>query len=131
MTALPEEPGSLDRYSPETLFYATFAALLEDFWLKPFAYQPQYSVTRKKVSQFIMGSERTKNKCLSKQDLVDKQIYQFKLTHINLVDIQVADGKVSLDAPMSLLAKIPHNIHGEFVVGNVNCFPIITSYDCW
>lgn len=53
MMALPKEPGSLDQYSPETLFYATFAALLEDFWLKPYAYQLQYSVSRKERTQFI------------------------------------------------------------------------------
>ena len=34
-----KEYGSLDRYSLETLFHATLAALLEDFWLKPYAYQ--------------------------------------------------------------------------------------------
>ena len=51
--AIPRGPGSLDRYSPETLFYATFAALFEDFWIKPCAYQLQHSVTRKEITQFI------------------------------------------------------------------------------
>lgn len=43
----------------------------------------------------------------------------------------MTDGYVVLDAPMSLLAKIPHNIHSELVIWNVNCFTIIASYNCW
>lgn len=46
------------------------------------------------------------------------------------MDIQVTDGKVSLDAPMSLLAKIPHHINSEFVIWDVYCFAIISSYNC-
>ena len=51
--------------------------------------------------------------------------------HIDFFGIQVTDGKVGLDAPMSLLAKISHNTHTELVVRNVNSFTIIASYNCW
>lgn len=52
-------------------------------------------------------------------------------THIDFIDIQMTDGYVGLDAPMSLLAKIPDNIYRELVIWNVNCFTIIASYNCW
>jgi hypothetical protein len=32
---------------------------------------------------------------------------------------------------MRLLTKVPHNVNSELVVWNVNCFTIITSYNCW
>lgn len=52
-------------------------------------------------------------------------------SNINLINIQVADGKMGLDAPMWLLAKVPHNINSELVVWYVYCFTIIASYNCW
>jgi hypothetical protein len=52
-------------------------------------------------------------------------------SHIDLINIQVTDGKMGLDAPMRLLSKVPHNVNSELVVWNVNCFTIITSYNCW
>ena len=55
----------------------------------------------------------------------------WKSTHINFIDIQMTNGYVVLDAPMSLLAKIPHNIHSELVIWNVNCFPIVASNYRW
>lgn len=52
-------------------------------------------------------------------------------THVNFVNIQVADSKVSLNSPMGFLGQISHNIHCEFMVWNVNCLAIITSNDSW
>lgn len=54
-----------------------------------------------------------------------------QIAHIDLGNIQVTDSKVSLDTPMSFLAKIPHNINSELVIRNMNCFAIITSHYCW
>lgn len=51
--------------------------------------------------------------------------------HIDLIGIQVTDGKVFLDAPVSSLAKITHNIRRKLFVWNMYCFTIITSYDGW
>lgn len=48
MMGIPKGPGYLDQYSPETLFDATFAAPLKDFWIKPSAYQLQYSEADKR-----------------------------------------------------------------------------------
>lgn len=63
------------------------------------------------------------HKCLkSRQTEID--------SHINFLDIQVTDSEVGLNAPMSLLAEISNNIHSELMIWNVNCFAIITSYDC-
>lgn len=56
---------------------------------------------------------------------------QTETPYIYLVNIQVTNGKVILDAPMGFLAKIPHNIHCKLVVWNVNCLTVITSYNCW
>lgn len=58
-------------------------------------------------------------------------IFKDKNVHINLVNIQVTDSKVSLDAPMRFLTKIPHNIYTQIVIRNMNCFTIRTSNYCW
>lgn len=38
---------------------------------------------------------------------------------------------MSLDTPMSLLGKIPHNTNSEFVIWNMDRFTIIASDDGW
>ena len=50
--------------------------------------------------------------------------------YTNLINIQVTNSNMSFNAPVCLLAEIPHNTDSELVVGNMNCFPIVTSYDC-
>lgn len=47
------------------------------------------------------------------------------------MDIQVTNGKVSFDTPMSFLTEISHDIHSEFVVWDVYCFTIFTSNNSW
>lgn len=60
----------------------------------------------------------------------DKKLNQH-YPHMDLMDIQVTDGKVCLDAPVSPLTKIPHNIRRKLFVWNMYCFTIIASYDGW
>uniref|UniRef100_A0A7C9EJ64 Uncharacterized protein n=1 Tax=Opuntia streptacantha TaxID=393608 RepID=A0A7C9EJ64_OPUST len=62
-------------------------------------------------------------------------IFSQNLTHvsydiINLVDIQMTNSKMGLDAPMSFLAQISDNTNCEFMVRNIECFTIITSDYC-
>lgn len=56
---------------------------------------------------------------------------QLMFTHIYLIDIQVTNGQVGFDTPMSFLTKISHNIYCELVIWNMYCFTIFTSYNCW
>lgn len=52
-------------------------------------------------------------------------------TYINFADIEMANGKMGFDSPMSLLAQISYNANCEFVVRYVYCFPIISSNYGW
>lgn len=51
--------------------------------------------------------------------------------YIYLMDIQMTNGKVSFDAPMSFLSEISDNIHCELMVWDVYSFTIFTSYNSW
>lgn len=54
-----------------------------------------------------------------------------KYSHVNFIDVQMADGKVGFNPPVSFLTEISNDIHGKLMVWYVNCFTIFTSNDCW
>lgn len=50
--------------------------------------------------------------------------------HIDFANIQVTDGQVGFNTPMSSLAQISHNIHRELMVWYVDSLTIIGSDNC-